>query len=107
MAQKLVAIYLQNHGYLIKQISCKINDDINFDIHAVLNNVNILVHVNVNDYYINNQNHVDNFSDISNYFITNNNSISNSWRLDVVNIDLHKRVNNIDHIISFRNSDES
>ena len=42
-----------------------------------------------------------------NYFITNNNSISNSWRIDVVNIDLHKRVNNIDHIISFRNSNES
>ena len=107
MAQKLVAIYLQNHGYLIKQINCKINEDINFDIHTILNNVNILVHVNVNDYNINNQNNIDNFSAISNYFITNNNSISNSWRLDVVNIDLHKRVNNIDHIISFRNSNES
>jgi len=92
-----------------KQLNLQLgfSHDINFDIHTILNNVNILVHVNVNDYNINNQNNIDNFSAISNYFITNNNSIYNSWQIDVVNIDLHKRVNNINHIISFRNSDES
>ena len=49
---------------------------------------------------------INDYDDISNYF-TINNEISKNWRIDIVNIDLHKKINNIEHNIFFQNNDKS
>ena len=106
MAQKLVAIYLQKRGYLINKINFNINKKLCFDIYSIADKTNILIHINIIKYSVNQIDSINDWDDISNYF-TINNEISKNWRIDIVNIDLHKKINNIDHNIFFRNNDKS
>ena len=106
MAQKLVAIYLQKRGYLINKINFNINKKLCFDIYSIADKTNILVHINIIKYSVNQIDSINDYDDISNYF-TINNEISKNWRIDIVNIDLHKKINNIEHNIFFRNNDKS
>ena len=106
MAQKLVAIYLQKSGYIIDKMDFNINEKLYFDIYSIVDKMNILVHVNIVNYSVNEVDCINYYDDISKYF-TINNEISKNWRIDIVNIDLHKKINNIEHKIFFQNSDKS